>query len=227
MNATLAPRASHPPFPDPHRLGRGEGEGGAGDVPGHGAGGPAPKRTIVGFGFWVFLLSDIIMFAAIFAAFAVLRDATAGGPDGAQLFDLANAKLETICLLFSSFACGIALIAAKCRNKGWAQIWLIVTGVLGAVFLTLEIEEFASMIIEGAGPQRSAFLSAFFTLVGCHGLHVTCGLVWLLIMIAQIQTLDFRPQVMRRLMCFGLFWHALDIIWVAVLTIVYLMGAKA
>jgi cytochrome o ubiquinol oxidase subunit III len=213
MNATIASRASHP---DPHRLGR-EGDGG----------GSAPRQVVVGFGFWVFLLSDIIMFAAIFAAYAVLHKATAGGPDSAQLFDLANARLETLCLLFSSFACGLAMAAAKCRSRVWTYAGLAATGLLGAVFLTLEIGEFAGMIAQGAGPQRSAFLSAFFMLVGCHGLHVSVGLVWLLVMVAQIQTLGFRPQVLRRLMCFGLFWHALDIIWVAVLTVVYLLGVQS
>jgi len=202
---------------DPHKLGRAN--------TGHGAGGPADKRIIVGFGFWVFLLSDIIMFSAIFAAFAVLQGSTAGGPSGKDLFDLGNVAIETGSLLLSSFVCGLAMIAAHQRNALWTQVGLLVTGMLGAVFLTLELKEFAGMIAQGAGPDRSAFLSAFFTLVGCHGLHVTCGLLWLGTMMAQIYARGFRANILRRLMCFSLFWHALDIIWVALFTIVYLMGA--
>lgn len=208
---------------DPHKLGRGH--GGGKDVTGRGSGGPADKRIIVGFGFWVFLLSDFIMFSAIFAAYAVLQGATAGGPGGRELFDLHNVGVETVSLLLSSFACGLAMIAAHQRNVLWTQVGLVATGVLGAVFLVLELQEFVGMIGEGAGPDRSAFLSGFFTLVGCHGLHVTCGLLWLGTMMAQIQAMGFRANIQRRLMCFSLFWHALDIIWVALFTIVYLLGA--
>jgi cytochrome o ubiquinol oxidase subunit 3 len=184
------------------------------------------KRILVGYGFWVFLLSDIIMFSAIFAAYAVLSGATAGGPSGAQLFHLDIAAFETGCLLLSSFTCGLASIAAAVRNQIWTQIGLLVTGLLGAIFLTLEVREFAGMIAQGAGPQRSAFLSAFFALVGCHGIHVSAGLLWLGTMMAQVYAKGFRPDIMRRLLCFSLFWHALDIIWVGVLTVVYLMGAS-
>jgi cytochrome o ubiquinol oxidase subunit 3 len=195
------------------------------DPSGRGAGGPANKRIIVGFGFWIFLLSDIIMFSAIFATFAVQVDATAGGPSGKDLFDLHTVAIETVSLLISSFVCGLAMIAASQRNALWTQIALLVTGLFGALFLALELREFAGMIAQGAGPDRSGFLSAFFTLVGCHGLHVTCGLLWLGTMMAQIWARGFRANIMRRLMCFSLFWHALDIIWVALFTIVYLMGA--
>lgn len=204
---------------DPHKLGRPH------VATGRGAGGPADKRIIVGFGFWVFLLSDIVMFSAIFAAYAVLQNATAGGPTGKDLFDLNNVAIETGSLLLSSFACGLAMIAAHQRSALWTQIGLLVTGLLGAVFLTLELKEFVGMIAEGAGPDRSAFLSAFFTLVGCHGLHVSCGLLWLGTMMAQVYARGFRANILRRLMCFSLFWHALDIIWVALFTIVYLMGS--
>jgi cytochrome o ubiquinol oxidase subunit III len=185
------------------------------------------KRILVGYGFWVFLLSDIIMFSAIFAAYAVLSSATAGGPSGAQLFHLDIAAIETGCLLLSSFTCGMASIAAAVRNPLWTQIGLLVTGLLGAAFVALEVHEFAGMIAQGAGPQRSAFLSAFFALVGCHGIHVSAGLLWLGTMMAQIYAKGFRADIMRRLLCFSLFWHALDIIWVGVLTVVYLMGASA
>ena len=211
---------------DPHRLGRGShGHGDGGTGTGQGESGPASKRIITGYGFWIFLLSDIILFSAIFATYAVLQGATAGGPGGKQLFDLTNVAIETTCLLLSSFACGLATIAANVRNMLWTQIGLLVTGILGAIFLGLEFKEFAEMIAQGAGPQRSAFLSAFFTLVGCHGLHVSVGLLWLGTMMAQIWAKGFRPAIMRRLLCFSLFWHALDIIWVALFTIVYLLGA--
>jgi cytochrome o ubiquinol oxidase subunit III len=185
------------------------------------------KRILVGYGFWVFLLSDIIMFSAIFAAYAVLSGATAGGPTGAQLFHLNIAAVETACLLLSSFMCGLAAIAAGVRSHLWTQIGLLVTGLLGAAFVVLEVREFAGMIAQGAGPQRSAFLSAFFALVGCHGIHVSAGLLWLGTMMAQVYAKGFRADIMRRLLCFSLFWHALDIIWVAILTVVYLMGAAA
>jgi cytochrome o ubiquinol oxidase subunit 3 len=188
--------------------------------------GQPSKRILVGYGFWIFLLSDIIMFAAIFAAYAVLSGATAGGPSGAQLFHLNVAALETACLLLSSFTCGLAAIAAGVRNQAWTQLGLLITGLLGAAFLTLEIREFADMIAHGAGPQRSAFLSAFFMLVGCHGIHVGAGLLWLGTMMAQLYAKGFRADIMRRLLCFSLFWHALDIIWVGLLSLVYLMGAR-
>ena len=228
MTATIAARDARPTDADPHRIGhRDTGEGGGGArVTGHGDGGPADKRTVVGFGFWIFLLSDIVMFSAIFAAYAVLKDATDGGPTARQLFDIDNAWVETLCLLFSSFTCGLAMIAAERRSTLWTQVFLLATGVLGAAFLALELREFVDLIARGAGPQRSAFLSAFFTLVGCHGLHVTAGLLWLGTMMAQVWTRGFQPNIARRLMCFSLFWHALDIIWVALFTIVYLMGVR-
>jgi cytochrome o ubiquinol oxidase subunit 3 len=188
--------------------------------------GPAPKRIVVGYGFWLFLLSDIVVFSAIFATYAVLVDATAGGPSGAQLFNQTTVAIETACLLFSSFACGMMSLAAAARHYAWTYLGGAVTFLLGAAFLTLELREFAGMIAIGATPQRSAFLSAFFTLVGCHGVHVSVGLLWLAVMMAQIAAKGFREAVQRRLLCFSLFWHALDIIWVALFTIVYLMGGR-
>ena len=202
---------------DPHYLGH--------EAGGHVGGGHAPKRIIVGYGFWIFLLSDIVLFSALFAAYAVLHVATANGPTGAELFNRGTVAIETSCLLLSSFACGLAMVAAEARNQLWTQIGLLITGLLGLAFLSLELKEFASMIAEDAGPQRSAFLSAFFTLVGCHGAHVTAGLLWLGTMMAQIWAKGFRATIMRRLLCFSLFWHALDIIWVALFTIVYLLGS--
>lgn len=187
--------------------------------------GPATPDVVVGFGFWLFLLSDIVVFAAMFAAYAVLAEQTAGGPTGSQLFDRTRVFIETMCLLTSSFTCGLMSLAAERRQRFALFGWGLVTFLLGATFVALELAEFAGMINAGAGPGRSAFLSAFFLLVGTHGLHVTVGLCWLLVMTAQVQTLGFRPMVLRRLRCFSLFWHALDIVWVGVFTIVYL-GAR-
>ena len=189
--------------------------------------GPAPKRIVVAYGFWIFLLSDIVMFAALFAAYAVLRNATAGGPTGAQLFNQGSVAIETACLLASSYTCGLMSLAVNARNRQATYLFAGITFALGAAFLGLEMREFADMIATGATPQRSAFLSAFFTLVGCHGLHVAAGLVWLVVMMAQVELKGFRAAVKRRLLCFSLFWHALDIIWVWLFTVVYLMGAAA
>jgi cytochrome o ubiquinol oxidase subunit III len=184
--------------------------------------GPAPTRVVAGYGFWLFLLSDIIIFAALFAAYAVLSGETAGGPDAASLFDKKHVLIETACLLASSVTCGFGSLAVQSGDKGSTYLWMGVTFILGAVFLGLELNEFGHMLDIGAGPSRSAFLSAFFTLVGTHGLHVTIGLCWLIVMLLQLATLGFRPMVARRFFCFGLFWHALDIVWIGVFTIVYL-----
>jgi cytochrome o ubiquinol oxidase subunit 3 len=187
--------------------------------------GPATKRIVAGYGFWIFLLSDIVMFSALFAAYAVLAHATAGGPRGVQLFNEKSVAIETGCLLASSYTCGLMSLAISQRRYAVTYLAALVTFVLGAAFLALELREFAGMIAVGAGPQRSAFLSAFFTLVGCHGLHVTAGLVWLVVMMAQVAIMGLRETVERRLLCFSLFWHALDIVWVWLFTVVYLMGA--
>jgi cytochrome o ubiquinol oxidase subunit 3 len=187
--------------------------------------GPASIETVASFGFWLFLLSDVVMFSALFAAYAVLQDHVAGGPDGLKLFNRGYVLAETMCLLISSFTCGLCALAIERRATSAFYLWGVVTFVLGASFIGLEISEFLRMIREGAAPERSAFLSAFFTLVGCHGLHVSLGLAWLATMMAQVGTLGFRPQIVRRLLCFTLFWHALDIVWIGVFTIVYL-GAR-
>jgi cytochrome o ubiquinol oxidase subunit 3 len=189
--------------------------------------GPASKRIVTAYGFWIFILSDMVMFSAFFATYAVLLGQTAGGPSGAQLFDLPNVAIETGFLLASSFTCGLATIAADARNTRWFQIAMAVTCVFGLAFLAIEAREFASLVARGAGPTRSAFLSAFFTLVGCHGLHVSAGILWLLTMMAQVYAKGFRADIQRRLLCFALFWHALDIIWIAVFTVVYLLGSAA
>jgi cytochrome o ubiquinol oxidase subunit 3 len=198
-------------------------EGGSAET-GIGNRGPQSKSIIVPYGFWLFILSDIILFSALFASYAALVHATDGGPSGRDLFDLRSVAIETIALLLSSFVCGLAMIAAKRGNMFWTQVWLLATGLLGFVFLLIELREFGSMIMAGAEPQRSAFLSAFFTLVGCHGGHITAGLLWIGTLMAQVWAKGFRPHIMRRFLCFTLFWHALDIVWVAIFTIVYLMG---
>jgi cytochrome o ubiquinol oxidase subunit 1 len=214
----ITPVAYRPPGErDPHHVGaRAEPDGGHK--------GPAPKRIVTGYGFWVFLLSDFIMFSGFYAAYAVLSPAIAGGPSGETLFDLHTVEIETGCLLLSSFACGMATIAANARRQVLTQVCFLITGLLGLAFLALEVSEFARMLAMGDGPQRSAFLSAFYALVGCHGLHVTIGLLWLGTMMAQFFTKGFTPDIMRRALCFGLFWHALDIIWVGIFTNVYLLG---
>ena len=186
--------------------------------------GPQSKSIVVPYGFWLFVLSDMVLFSALFATYASLVHATDGGPTTNQLFDRNLVAVETMALLLSSFVCGLAMITAKRGNMLWTQVWLVATGLLGLVFLGIELHEFSTMIAEGAGPQRSAFLSSFFTLVGCHGAHVTTGLMWLGTMMAQIWTKGFKEHIMRRLLCFSVFWHALDIIWVAIFTIVYLIG---
>src|ERR1700733_14185727 len=171
---------------------------------------PASKRIIVGYGFWIFLLSDIIMFSAFFATYAVLSGETAGGPSGKDLFDLHNVAIETACLLLSSFTCGLAAIGARAHNGLMYYGGMAATGVLGLGFLAIEIHEFVGMIAQGAGPTRSAFLSAF---------------LWLLTMIAQVFAKGYRADILRRVLCFALFWHTLDIIWVAIFTVVYLLGS--
>jgi cytochrome o ubiquinol oxidase subunit III len=186
--------------------------------------GPESKSIVVPYGFWLFVLSDMVLFSALFATYATLVHATDGGPTTNELFNRTLVLIETMALLLSSFVCGLAIIAAKRANLPWTQIWLLLTGLLGLVFISIELYEFTSMVREGAGPQRSAFLSSFFTLVGCHGAHVTAGLLWLGTMMAQVWAKGFQPHILRRLLCFSIFWHALDIIWVAIFTIVYLIG---
>jgi cytochrome o ubiquinol oxidase subunit III len=191
---------------------------------GRGGGGPAPKRIVVAYGFWIFILSDMVMFSALFAAYAVLSGNTAGGPTGAELFNLRNVFIETMCLLLSSYTCGIGVLSAERGQPALFLVFAIFTFALGAAFLFFEATEFARMVEMGAGPSRSAFLSSFFTLVGTHGVHVASGLVALIYLLAQVLVNGLRPAVLRRLLCWSLFWHALDIVWVGVFTLVYLMG---
>jgi cytochrome o ubiquinol oxidase subunit 3 len=167
------------------------------------------------------------MFSCFFAVFAVQRGATAGGPGISQLVEMPRVGWETAALLLSSYTCGLSFAATNARNLLWTQVFLLITGLLGLVFVGLELFEFIDLASRGITPQVSGFLSAFFGLVGLHGLHVTLAGLWLLTMIAQVQVKGFRPEIVHRLICFNLFWHALDIVWIGIFTIVYLMGAVA
>ena len=188
---------------------------------------PSTRFGVTGFGFYVYLLSDAVLFSALFATFAVLKNATAGGPDARALFDVKNVGLETACLLTSSFVGGLAMLAAEARRRLQVILSLGVVFLLGLGFLSLEIREFAGMIQAGAGPDRSAFLSAFFALVGAHGLHITVGLIWIVLLVVHLNTMGFSESYRRRLFCFSLFWHVLDIVWIAIFTFVYLLGVQA
>ncbi|TFW33731.1 cytochrome o ubiquinol oxidase subunit III [Massilia horti] len=175
-------------------------------------------------GFWIYLMSDCLIFACLFATYAVLGRNYAGGPSGAEIFDLPLVALNTAFLLFSSITYGFAMLAAQKKNLGSVQRWLAITGVLGACFLGLELYEFSHLIHEGLGPQRSGFLTAFFALVGTHGLHVTFGIVWLVTLMFQLGKHGITSENYRRLSCLSMFWHFLDVVWIGVFTFVYLMG---
>ncbi|SAK81515.1 cytochrome o ubiquinol oxidase subunit III [Caballeronia hypogeia] len=175
------------------------------------------------FGFWAYLMTDCVLFASLFATFAMFAMQTAGGPTGKDLFNLTDVAYETGLLLMSSLTFGLAMISALRKKKGGVLAWLFVTFLLGAGFLWLEMYEFAHLIAEGAGPQRSAFWSAFFTLVGTHGLHVSIGMIWLVVLAVQImRSPQMSERDMRRLACLSLFWHFLDIVWICVFSFVYL-----
>lgn len=178
------------------------------------------------FGFWVYLMTDCVLFATLFATYAVLHGNTFGGPPASELFSLPFVLVETLILLTSSFTAGLALLAARKNMKKQVVTWLVITFLLGAAFLAMELNEFANLIHEGNSWQRSGFLSAFFTLVGTHGLHITIGLLWLVTLLIQLRG-GFTESLMKRLTMFGMFWHFLDIIWIFIFTMVYLMGAAA
>ena len=175
-------------------------------------------------GFWIYLMSDCLIFAVLFATYGVLSGNYAGGPGPKELFDLPLVAVNTSMLLLSSITYGFAMLSSYRRNVAGTQLWLAITGLFGAAFLGIELYEFAHMIHAGAGPQRSAFLSSFFTLVGTHGLHVTFGIVWLVTLMVQIGKHGLNRANARRLACLSLFWHFLDVIWIGVFTFVYLMG---
>ncbi|ACS86659.1 cytochrome o ubiquinol oxidase subunit III [Musicola paradisiaca] len=177
------------------------------------------------FGFWIYLMSDCILFGMLFATYAVLVNGTAGGPSGKDIFDLKFVLVETFALLFSSITYGMAMIAMNKNSKSQVNTWLALTFLFGLVFIGMEIYEFHKLIEEGFGPDRSAFLSAFFALVGTHGIHVTSGLIWIAIMMTQVAGRGLTATNRTRLMCLSLFWHFLDVVWICVFTVVYLMGA--
>lgn len=175
-------------------------------------------------GFWLYLMTDCLLFASLFATFAVLRNATAAGPAGVDIFQMPLILAETLILLTSSFTCGLALIALKQKNTKYLLMWLGATYVLGVAFLTIELTEFFSLASEGHSWAQSAFLSAFFTLVGTHGLHILTGLIWLLVLVGVIVTKGVSTKTSRQLTLFALFWHFLDLVWIFIFTVVYLMG---
>jgi cytochrome o ubiquinol oxidase subunit 3 len=175
-------------------------------------------------GFWLYLMSDCLVFAVLFATYGVLGRNYAAGPSGADLFDLKLVAVNTAMLLFSSITYGFAMLAMDKGQQAAVQGWLVVTALFGLAFLGIELYEFAHLIHEGATPMRSAFLSSFFTLVGTHGLHVTFGLIWLAVLMTQVSKHGLIAANRRRLMCLSMFWHFLDVVWIGVFTFVYLMG---
>lgn len=185
----------------------------------------AEATSKVVFGFWIYIMSDCILFASIFAAYAVLHNNTFGGPSAKELFSMPYVLVETFILLTSSFSYGLAMLAVHKHGKKQALFWLFITFLLGLSFICMEVNEFHHLISEGNGPQRSAFLTSFFTLVGTHGLHVTCGLIWMVLLMIQLGRHGVGAVTTRKLTCLSLFWHFLDIVWIFVFTVVYLMGA--
>ncbi|UJF17548.1 cytochrome o ubiquinol oxidase subunit III [Vibrio sp. SS-MA-C1-2] len=178
------------------------------------------------FGFWIYLMSDCVLFASLFAAYAVLMTAYAGGPTGHDIFELDFVFAETMLLLVSSLTFGLSMISMRKKDLSAVKKWLLVTFVLGFCFILMEMYEFHHLIDAGYGPDRSAFLSAFFTLVGTHGAHVTFGLIWLAVCYYQLSTKGLTPLMETRLKCLSLFWHFLDIVWICVFTVVYLLGVS-
>lgn len=183
----------------------------------------ATDKTI--FGFWMYLMTDCVLFASLFATYAVLHGNTFGGPNGHELFSLPYVLLETMVLLTSSFTCGLAMIALQQRDKRQVLIWLAVTFLLGATFLGLELSEFHKMVVEGNSWRRSGFLSSYFTLVGTHGLHITFGLIWMAVAGVFTWKKGFTESIRKRLTLLSLFWHFLDVVWIFIFTIVYLFGS--
>ncbi|AWK89778.1 cytochrome o ubiquinol oxidase subunit III [Azospirillum thermophilum] len=183
-----------------------------------------PEGSSTMLGFWIYLMSDCLIFAVLFATYGVLGGSYAAGPSPKDLFDLPLVALNTSMLLLSSITYGFAMLTMEKGRVGQTQAWLAITGLFGLAFLSIELYEFAHMIHLGATPQRSAFLSSFFTLVGTHGLHVTFGIIWLVTLMVQVARHGLIPANRRRLMCLSMFWHFLDVIWIGVFTFVYLMG---
>ena len=182
------------------------------------------KKSI---GFWVYLMTDCVLFASLFATFAVLRNGTNGGPSGADIFDLQFVLIETMILLTSSFTVGMAVLASHRGYKQQTLAWLVATFALGLVFLVMELTEFSQLVAEGNSWQASGFLSAFFTLVGTHGLHIAIGLLWMAVMMFRLWRFNMKKSDLNRLTLLALFWHFLDIIWIFIFTIVYLIGSMS
>ncbi len=180
------------------------------------------SKTILGF--WMYLMTDCILFATLFATYAVLHNSTFGGPSSRDIFSLSIASIETMILLFSSVTCGLGVLSAVHSKKNQIILWFALTFVLGASFVAIELHEFSHLVLEGNSWNRSAFLSSFFTLVGTHGLHVTVGLFWMIVMIVQVLLSGITVATFRRLVVFSMFWHFLDLVWIFIFTIVYLMG---
>lgn len=182
-------------------------------------------ETKTSFGFWVYLMTDCVLFGSLFATYLVLRTNTFGGPGAEDITDLPYVLAETLVLLTSSFTCGLAVLAARNNDKRSVLLWLGMTLALGIMFVTMELNEFHHLVAEGNSWRRSGFLSGFFTLVGTHGLHITVGLVWLLVMARQFLSKGITHHTLRRLTLFGMFWHFLDIVWIFIFSIVYMLGA--
>ncbi|QXG26566.1 cytochrome o ubiquinol oxidase subunit III [Pseudomonas viridiflava] len=176
------------------------------------------------FGFWIYLMTDCILFATLFAGYAVLRDSVAGGPSTVDIFELPYVLTETMLLLFSSITYGYAMLAMNRDDRTGVLRWLGVTFLLGAAFIAMEINEFHHLIQQGYGPDRSGFLTAFFTLVGTHGAHVLTGLVWMVVLMWQVHSRGLTTVHATRLSCLSLFWHFLDVVWICVFTVVYILG---
>ena len=183
----------------------------------------ATEKTV--FGFWVYLMTDCVLFAALFATYAVLHNSTFGGPNGHELFKLPYVLVETMALLTSSFTCGLAVLSAQRRDRQQVLLWLAVTFLLGATFLGLELTEFRHMVLEGNSWRRSGFLSSYFTLVGTHGAHITFGLIWMAVTMWFVRAKGLTHGMLKRLTLLSLFWHFLDIVWIFIFTIVYLFGS--
>jgi cytochrome o ubiquinol oxidase subunit 3 len=183
-----------------------------------------PHHSATPIGFWIYLMSDALIFATLFATYGVLSTAYAGGPTQRELFELPLVVINTGLLLVSSITYGFAMIAMQAGKLNATRLWLIATALLGIGFVTIELHEFAGLIAEGATPMRSAFLSAFFTLVATHGLHVSFGILWIGVMLVQLGQRGLHPENQKRLMCLSMFWHFLDVVWIGVFTFVYLLG---
>lgn len=184
----------------------------------------ADDKTL--FGFWLYIMTDCVLFASLFATYAVLHNNTFGGPNGAKLFEPGSVLAETLILLTSSFTCGLAMLAARRRDKKQVLSWLAVTALLGLSFLGIEIHEFASLVNSGNSWRRSGFLSSFFVLVGTHGTHITVGILWMLAMMIKVWRAGLGRATQRRLAMFSYFWHFLDLVWIFIFTVVYMLGIK-